>query len=185
MDDTPLQSNSRSRPRRRVYDSERHVYFLTFSCYKRRKLLNPDRAKRIVLGHLGSRLARQNGICIGFVIMRDHVHALIWFPETGQLSLFMNKWKDQTSAEIKQLYRTSFPAYWATIGDDEPVWQAKYYGFNIYSRLKVEEKLHYMHQNPVDDGLVLRAEDWRWSSARWYLLRKTVGIPIGWPPGLE
>jgi hypothetical protein len=37
----------------RVYDKERHAHFLTFSCYKRRRLLDVDRAKKIVLGVLG------------------------------------------------------------------------------------------------------------------------------------
>ena len=34
--------------------------------------------------------------------------------------------------------------------------------------------------NPVKAGLVQRAEDWRWSSARWYTHRQTVGVPISW-----
>jgi hypothetical protein len=49
------------------------------------------------------------------------------------------------------------------------------------SRQKVEEKLEYMHLNPVRAGLVERAEEYRWSSALWYLEGKSVGLPIGWP----
>jgi len=37
-----------------------------------------------------------------------------------------------------------------------------------------------MHTNPVKAGLVERADDWRWSSARWYTRRQTVGVPISW-----
>lgn len=170
--------------KRRVYDEEKHVHFVTFSCYKRRKLLNPDPSKRIVIGTLGSRLARQNGICIGFVVMPDHVHVLLWFPENQQLSLFMNKWKDQTSSTIKNLYRDQFPNYWTMLDGEETVWQPKYYGFNIYSEKKIEEKLDYMHLNPVRAGLVERAVDWPWSSARWYLEGKTVGRPISMPGGI-
>jgi hypothetical protein len=33
---------------------------------------------------------------------------------------------------------------------------------------KVTEKLVYMHENPVKRGLVLSAEEWNWSSARFY-----------------
>ena len=77
--------------KRRVYDDQKHIHFVTFSCYKRRKFLQPDRAKRIVIGYLSSRLAKHDGLCIGFVIMPDHVHALVWFPKTRQLSPFMNK----------------------------------------------------------------------------------------------
>ena len=36
-------------------------------------------------------------------------------------------------------------------------------------RLKdYREKVHYIHQNPLRPGLVERAEEWPWSSAREY-----------------
>ena len=170
---------------RRVYDQEKHVHFVTFSCYKRRRFLNPDRAKRIVIGQLGSRLTKQNGICSGFVVMPDHIHALIWFLEIGQLSSFMDVWKTQTSKSLKELFQTQFSAYWKQIPETDPIWQARYYGFNVWSCRKFEEKLVYMHQNPVRAGLVERPIDWAWSSARWYEQRKSVGIKIQWPPGME
>ena len=64
--------------------------------------------------------------------------------------------------------------------DATPVWQAKYYGFNIYSPRKMEEKLNYMHQNPVTAGLVREASQWQWSSARHYELGKSVGVKVSW-----
>ena len=42
-----------------------------------------------------------------------------------------------------------------------------------------------MHLNPVRAGLVERVEEYRWSSAPWYLEGKSVGLPIRWPPGME
>jgi len=57
---------------------------------------------------------------------------------------------------------------------------SKYFSFEIYQRRKLEEKLNYMHLNPVRAGLVARAVDWVWSSARLYELGQTVGVPIQW-----
>ena len=168
-------------PKRRVYDDERHAQFITFSCYKRRKLLDHDRAKKIVIGTLGSQLATHYGLCIGFVIMPEHVHCLVWFDEPGHLSPFMNHWKDQTSLKIKNLYQRELTQYWSTIDETDPAWQARYYPFNVFTEKKLVEKLDYMHLNPVRRGLVSRAVDWKWSSARWYLERKPVGIPIRMP----
>ncbi len=37
-----------------------------------------------------------------------------------------------------------------------------------------------MHKNPVRAGSVRRAVDWRWSSARHYIERRSVGVPIEW-----
>jgi len=177
--------NSQLMVNRRVFDDEKHIHFVTFSCYKRRRCLESERAKRIVIGHLGSLLAQQNGMCLGYVIMPNHVHAMVWFPETGQLSLFMNKWKSQSSHALKELYQIRFPRYCSQINDTDPFWQARYYGFNIWSYGKFEEKLRYMHENPVKADLVDHPGDWPWSSARWYLQRKSVGLPIQLPPGLE
>lgn len=169
---------------RRIADEERHVHFVTFSCFHRRRLLGTDRAKRIVIGTLAARLVRLNGLCLGFVVMPNHVHALVWFDEIGLLSTFMDTWKHESSARIKQLYRRRHPDYWEKVGEQDSVWQARYHSFNVYSEGKLQQKLDYVHLNPVRAGLVDHPVDWRWSSARWYWERKPVGITIKLPPGL-
>ena len=60
------------------------------------------------------------------------------------------------------------------------LWTPKYYAFEIYCREKLIEKLNYMHMNPVRAGLVEKAVDYKWSSARWYEERRTVGVQIEW-----
>ncbi len=65
---------------RKVHDDELHAHFITFSCYRRRRLLDHDAAKRVVLGVLNSQLASRKAACVGFVVMPDHVHAIVWFP---------------------------------------------------------------------------------------------------------
>jgi putative transposase len=51
-------------------------------------------------------------------------------------------------------------------------WQARFYDFNVCAERKRIEKLHYTHRDPIKPGLVAAAEQWRWSSFRWYLLRR-------------
>jgi putative transposase len=60
----------------------------------------------------------------------------------------------------------------------EPFWQARYYGFNVWSEEKRVEKLRSIHRNPVKRGLVEKPEDWQWSSFRHYRtgMRGTVEI---------
>jgi putative transposase len=158
------------------------AHFVTFSCYKRRRLLDRARARRIVLGVLSSELGKRPGAaCLGFCSMPDHVHAMIWFPTDGQISSFMQVWKKRSSVEIKKLL-SALPAYsshWNAA--EEPVWQRRFYDFNVYSKSKINEKLEYMHQNPVRAGLVSDACDWPFSSARFYLQGKSVGVAIAIP----
>ena len=40
--------------------------------------------------------------------------------------------------------------------------------------------IHYIHDNPVKDGLVKRAADWPWSSAREYGKRGAGPVSIDW-----
>ncbi len=57
-------------------------------------------------------------------------------------------------------------ALWESTPD--PVWQKRFYDFNVWSERKQIEKLRYMHRNPVKRGLVDKPEQWKWSSFRAY-----------------
>ncbi|MFZ2633188.1 MAG: transposase [Desulfosalsimonadaceae bacterium] len=151
--------------RRKIFDKENHAFFVTFSCFRRRRLLDHDRAKGIVVHFLSTQLKNQNGSCIGFVIMPDHVHAMVAFHEPGVLSTFMNQWKRRSSIQLKNLFRSGLDSYGGKMDPESPMWQAKYYCFNVFSENKVREKLAYMHYNPVKSGLVNRPEDWMYGSA--------------------
>jgi hypothetical protein len=54
-----------------------------------------------------------------------------------------------------------------------PVWQKRFYDFNVRTEHKHIEKLRYMHRNPVKRGLVDKPEHWEWSSFRSYFYRET------------
>ncbi len=163
---------------RTIHDEEGCVHFITFSCYRKRPFLDDDAAKFIVIRVLASQLPKQDGRCAGFVVMPDHVHALVWFTEPGQLSLFMKQWKQRSSFNIKGLHRKEETRLPRHASASSPVWQAGYYDFNVYSPHKVIEKLEYIHNNPVRAGLVRSPCDWRFSSACHYERGVPVGAPI-------
>jgi len=49
------------------------------------------------------------------------------------------------------------------------------YDRNLWSPEEIHEKIHYIHANPVRRGLVVRPEDWPWSS---YATWMNVGEPV-------
>jgi putative transposase len=167
-------------PNRRIYDQEKHAQFVTFSCYHRRRMLDCEPLRNTLVELLAQKLTEYRGICSGYVVMPDHVHAIVWFEASGQLSRFMKSWKQTSSHKLKRMLRGAAPQYASTIAPQDPFWQAKYYPFNFYSPQKAEEKLDYMHNNPVTAGLVERAVDWKSSSARYYLLGKPSEILWEW-----
>jgi putative transposase len=166
--------------KRRIIDDELWAHFVTFSCFRRRKLLNLDKPKKIALGILANQLEDQDATCIGYVIMPDHVHGIFWFPIPNQLSRFMHGWKRKSSFQIRNWYRNNHAEYFDGFDEGDKFWQPKYYSFEIESRDKLEEKLTYMHLNPVRANLVEKAEDWKWSSARYYESGKSAGVPVSW-----
>jgi putative transposase len=89
----------------------------------------------------------------GYVVMPTHIHLLMTEPEAHPLSTAIQV--------IKQRFSR-------TCLFEEHVWERRYYDFNVFTAVKLEEKLHYMHMNPVQAGLVLGPADWEWSSYRAY-----------------
>ena len=166
--------------RRRIIDDQLYAHFITFSVFRRRRLLDHDHPKRILMGVLNAELAEHDARCVGFVVTANHVHAIVWFPVTGQLSRFMHGWKRKSSFYIRAWYRRTAAQYFEGFGEGEHFWQPKYYSFEIYERCKLHEKVQYMHENPVRSGLAEKPTDWKWGSARWYEWRRSVGVPIEW-----
>jgi putative transposase len=96
--------------KRRIVDDALYAHFVTFSVFRKRRLSDHDHPQRIVLGVLNSLLIEGDVRCIGFVVMLDHLHALLWFSQTGKLSGCMQEWKRQSSLNIRQWYRENAPS---------------------------------------------------------------------------
>ena len=112
--------------------------------------------------------------------MPNHVHALLALNDPSDIRRFLHGWKRMSSFAIRQWYADHAPRYFRDFGPVDKFWQPKSYIFNIHSNHKLVQKLEYIHLNPVRAGLVDKAEDWRWSSARWYLHHRSVGVPLSW-----
>jgi putative transposase len=111
--------------RRRTIDDALHCHFITFSVQHRRRLLDHDHPKRIAFGVLNFVLQKHAAKCVGFVLMPEHIHALIWFPETSQLRPFMQEWKRPSSLRIRQWYRREAPHRVAKLEISDTFWQPK------------------------------------------------------------
>jgi len=63
-------------------------------------------------------------------------------------------------------------------GSHHRVWQRRFYVFNVRTGAKCNEKLEYMHANPVKARLTATPTDWRWSSARYHAGFDKFDIPM-------
>ena len=122
--------------------------------------------------------------------MPEHVHLLLSEPERGNLAVVLQMLKQIVSQKVTDHRKLSprtkagalpFSRSWREGGayrGHDPFWQPRYYDFNVFRERKLADKLDYMHQNPVQRGLVTRPEDWKWSSARHYIIGEECGVEI-------
>ena len=84
--------------------------------------------------------------CRLVVLMPDHIHAMLSFPEQNGMAATIRDWKRGT-------------ARFQTIK-----WQSNFFDHRLRSEREADETWAYLGNNPVAKGLVERAEDWPW---RW------------------
>lgn len=117
----------------------------------------------------------------GFVIMSNHIH-LILNSISGKLSDTVRDIKKFTSSEIIKevinnpqesrkewmLNRFSFKAQQHSRNEKYQFWTHENHSIFLYSPKFTQEKLDYIHDNPVRAGIVEKPEDYLYSSARNY-----------------
>ncbi len=165
-------------PERKIINHPGAAHFVTFSTYQRRKFLSPERTRFIVMETLEECLLRHHAACHAFVVMPNHVHALLTVAETAMIESFLLAWKKTSSYRIKRFYAQELTHYEERCPEGCAVWQARFYDHLVESEEKLREKIQYMHDNPVSAGLTTTFVDWKWSSARFYELEENVGVTI-------
>lgn len=143
---------------------KQHLHFITFSCYHRLPLLKTARARDVFLSVLDETRKRCGFLLAGYVVMLEHVHLLMGEPETGTPSMAIQILKQRVSRALREASGNSSDFRL------KQFWQSRFYDFNVWSKQKRNEKLHYMHFNPVIRGLVEDPKEWTWSSYRFYWL---------------
>jgi putative transposase len=133
------------------------LHFITCSCYRRRPELDSGERRDLFLRVLERARQKYGFVVIGYVVMPEHYHLLITEPEVGDPSVVMKVVKERFT---KLLHHGGMRT--------GPIWQKRFYDFNVCSTEKRIEKLRYMHRNPVKRGLVIAPEEWKWSSFRTY-----------------
>jgi REP element-mobilizing transposase RayT len=90
-----------------------------------------------------------------WVVMPNHVHAVVWPMPNHLLGEILKSWKQFTSRRAKKILGLC----------EEPFWQPESYDHWIRSDEEKARVSRYIRNNPASAGLCARAEDWRWSSA--------------------
>jgi putative transposase len=172
----PASGDSWFSKRRKRYDGNRDPRELTFSCYRRFRFLERDRARQWFIAALEKARQRWPIDIWAYVIMPEHVHLLV-NPRQPKLELgsFAGFVKEHTARPAICWLKENAPRFLPKITVVEGsvtrrrFWQpGGGYDRNVTEERTLESMIDYIHYNPVRRGLCQRAIDWEWSSARWY-----------------
>jgi len=139
------------RPRRHLpheiplwVDPHKEIYFITVNCRPRfeNQLALPDVSVKLfeTVHHRQERLLWWPYL---FLLMPDHLHALLSFPPSDKpIRSIVSKWKEWTAKDIGI------------------VWQDDFFEHRLRHDESRRQKADYILANPVRAGLVSRVEDW-------------------------
>jgi REP element-mobilizing transposase RayT len=113
---------------------------------EQRALTNPPLAQEILDSAKFYEASQRWHVTI-FLIMPDHLHALLSFARDQSMSEVIRDWK-RFHARINHI-----------------IWQEGYFDHRLRSDergAQLSAKMNYIRQNPVVAGLCAKAEDWPW-----------------------
>ena len=138
-------------------DIPHHTYYLTCCLDWRRPLL----ARPALAGHLvdlyADRRGREEILLHGYVVMPDHCHVVLTLKSEPSISAVVRKVHSLFAAHCRR-----------SDGLRGRVWQRRFYDHVVRDDEDWRTKMAYLHDNPVRAGLVERAIDCPWSSARYW-----------------
>jgi REP element-mobilizing transposase RayT len=136
---------------------------------------------------------KEKGLLLhAWVIMNNHIHAIISAAPGYKIHNFMRDFKKFTSKKVvgsienniqesrKQwmLNMFGYAGRNNNSNTEYQFWQQDYHPIALNNEIKIRQRLHYLHENPVRAGIVWEAKDYKYSSATDYYTNKPGLLPI-------
>lgn len=164
------------------------VYFISFAVVEWLDVFTRNDYKNIVLDSLRFCQKEKGMEIFAWCIMTNHVHLIFRSTTEQKPGLLIRDFKRFTSKEIVKSLRDnpqesrkefllehfSKAAAKASNVNDYQFWQHDNHPIELWSNKVIDEKVNYIHQNPVEAGLVFKGQDYLYSSAADYAGEKGI-----------
>jgi REP element-mobilizing transposase RayT len=155
------------------------LYFVSFAVVHWLDVFTRNQYKDILIDSLSFCQKEKGMEIIAWCIMTNHVHLIFRVPNEGKPQAVLGDFKRFTSkALVKAIRENGKESRKEFLLDQfkkagENTSNVKQYQFwrhdnkpiELWSNKVIQEKINYIHQNPVEAGLVFKAEDYVYSSA--------------------
>lgn len=176
--------------------TDERFFFVTTTVVQWAHVFSADECCDILVRNIKHYQQRYRFVILAYVIMPSHFHWIVEVdPRYGTISDVMRDVKKYTAwdllAALERQGRVDLLGLFVKSAIGFPnhrrkLWMSRFDDAVIRNQQMFWEKLRYIHQNPVEAGLVERPEDYKYSSARNYILGDnsvlfvdtTMGSPI-------
>ena len=150
------------------------IYFYTATILNWKQLLHVNKRKEVILNSLQYLVEEKAAKVYAYVIMPNHIH-LLWKPletekyQNVQLS-FMRFTAQKLLFQLQDSDRHIDDFLVDKKDRNYQIWQRNPLAVEMYSRKLIEQKLDYIHNNPVQGKWMLAKSpiDYEYSSAQFY-----------------
>ena len=167
-----IEHDSQFRNSRMEYDK---VYFWTDTIKDWNPILSQDKYKEIIISSWRELVKRGMVIVYGFVIMPNHLHVIWELKEPNGKEMPHASFNKFTSHKILSILKSCDALLMMKFKVNEQersyrIWQRDPLAILMDSRNKLEQKLNYLHCNPMQErwNLAESPENYHWSSALYY-----------------
>ena len=161
--------------RKYKFHNPNRVYFVSFAVQGWVDVFTRNEYKNILVENLEYCQKHKGREIFAWCIMTNHVHLIIRAEEGHLLQNILRDYKKYTSKAIIKAITENYKESrkeWLLDQFKTPegyrFWRTDNRPIELWSNAVIDQKLNYIHQNPVEEGLVFRAEDYMFSSAADY-----------------
>lgn len=160
------------------FRDQEKLYFVSFAVVYWLDVFIRDEYKEIVLESLRDCQKRKGLEIYSWCIMTSHMHMIIG-TQGEKMENIMRDFKTYTSRVLKEsiksngkesrkewlIWKMKHAGNKNSNNKDFQFWDQDNHPIELFDNEIMQQKLEYIHNNPVAAGFVSKGEDWLWSSA--------------------
>jgi len=180
-----------ARTRYTFLDNDQYPYFITATSVNWLPVFSNPEIAGILLDSLRYLITHQQLKLIAYVLMENHVHLIAASPNLPKNIATFKSYTARASIDHYQARGNHFLLDQLAVAKlahktdrTHQFWQEGSHPQRMENQAVLEQKINYIHHNPVKRGYVDLPEHWRYSSARNYAgqtgLLPIAGIDTNW-----
>lgn len=156
------------------------LYYITSTFTEWMNLFTSKKILQIVRDEIINATEECNAGIIAYVFMPNHLHLIVNLTEDKQLHRYCKLWRGRSaihitsylkSSAISELKREDILTHMETHANGTAkytVWKEQPRALYLWNKAVLQQKIDYIHNNPVRASLVQHPGEWQYSSWRYY-----------------